>query len=74
MNTQFKRNKSGKVDVSFKGMTQGEALSLCNALMKHSFKSGVAADLVASLRNAVQPDVSLIHREANQDLFHSLVD
>jgi len=59
MKVNFKR-KARKLglfpvmNISFKEITQGKAIALCNALVQHAQTSIVTADLVEALRNQVQ--------------------
>ena len=69
MKTTFSRNKSGQVSVSFKEMTQGEALSLCHALDVYAPHSVVANDLLLSLRRTIQTNGKT---DYDQQLFTAL--
>ena len=69
MKTTFKRNAKGLVSVSFAGMTQGEALSLCNALDKHAMVSPVCEDLEIALNYAIQREGD---NDQDQELFEAL--
>jgi hypothetical protein len=74
MNSKFKRNKSGKVSVTLKDMTQGEALALCHALSQYSthspVKPAVADDVRQSLRHTIQQSWS--NSNDDQELFEAL--
>jgi hypothetical protein len=72
MKTEFKRNKDGSVNISFKSITQGKALAICFALVEHAKQSPVAEDLRLFLRNAIYQDSSYDYRNENQELFESL--
>ena len=69
MKTTFKRNAKELVNVSFTGMTQGEALSLCNALDKHALVSPVCEDLEISLNYTIQREGKT---DEDQELFEAL--
>lgn len=73
--TIFTRHSDGTCRVEFRKLTQGEALSLCNALTAHAQTSPVADDLRAFLRNAIQEDTSFQrHANADQELFNALAE
>ena len=69
MESTFKRNKSGQVTITFKDMTQGEALSLCHALDGYATVSPVCEDLEFSLNHAIQKAGK---DDKDQELFEAL--
>jgi hypothetical protein len=69
MKSEFKRTNRG-VTISFKEMTQGEALALCHALDSHATKSAVCVDVEVALNHAIQRDGKT---DADQELFEALV-
>ena len=69
MKTTFTRKKSGKVSVSFKDMTQGEAFALCHALDKHALVSLVCKDVETSLKYTILRDG---RSDEDQELFEAL--
>lgn len=73
MNTiTYKRRKGRKVDIVFKGITQGKALALCNALATYAQHSVVADDIRLMLFAAIQRSNSLVARDDDQMLFDAL--
>ena len=68
MKIAFKRNNKGKLNIQFRELTEGEALSLCNSIALHAKNSPVASDLQAFLANAIQHDGG----EKDQELFEAV--
>lgn len=67
--TTFSRNKAGLVTITFKNITQGEALALCFAISERAENSWACEDLKTSLGHTIQREGKT---DQDQELFASL--